>query len=249
MDVLWSVPVTATTELFRPVTTQNASKAVVEQVRVAVDLALLVPGDRLPPERELAGLLDVSRPTVREALRVLADSGYVAIRRGAGGGAFVLPRGEAEGVRDALRARRQELASLFEWRRTVEAEAAALAAVRASDDELRALRARIVESGGWGVRPGVAWRAVDNRFHIAVAAASGNPHILDAVRRVRAELAEALDVLVAQRAHVTAGAEHEAILAALQARDPDAARATALRHGYATEERLQGYLEQGYLEP
>jgi len=45
----WSVPVTAPTELFRPVTTRNASKAVVEQVRVAVDLALLVAGDRLPP--------------------------------------------------------------------------------------------------------------------------------------------------------------------------------------------------------
>jgi len=250
----WSEPVTATTELFRPVTTQNAANAVAEQVRVAIDLALLVPGDRLPPERALAALLDVSRPTVREALRVLAESGYVGIRRGAGGGAFVLPRrraGEVERIRDALRARRRELAALLEWRRAVEGEAAALAAVRVSDDGLRALRARTVESGGWRMRSFEAWRADDSRFHIAVAEASGNPYILDAVRRARVELAEALDALVAQHAakpaaaqHAAkpAAAEHEAILAALQARDPDAARATALRHGQATEERLRRLL-------
>jgi len=241
----WSEPVTATTELFRPVTTQNAANAVAEQVRAAVDLALLVPGDRLPPERELAALLDVSRPTVRGALRVLAESGYVGIRRGAGGGAFVLPRRRAEQVeriRDALRARRRELAALLEWRRAVEAEAAALAAARVSDDGLRSLRARTVESGGWRTRSFETWRADDSRFHIAVAEASGNPHIVDAVRRVRAELAEALDALVAQQAAKPAAAEHEAILAALQARDPDAARATALRHGLATEERLRRFL-------
>jgi DNA-binding FadR family transcriptional regulator len=237
--------VTAPAQLFRPVSTQNASKAVVEQVRTIVDLALLIPGDRLPPERELAALLDVSRPTVREALRVLAESGYVGIRRGAGGGAFVLARqraGEAERVRRVLRARRRELAALLEWRRAVEAEAAALAALRVPDDGLRALRARVVESGGWRLGDCEAWRAEDNRFHIAVAEAAGNPHIVDAVRRVRAELAEALGALVAYQPAEPAAAEHEAILAALQARDPEAARATALRHGHATEERLRRFL-------
>jgi len=241
----WSEPVSAAAELFRPVTTQNASKAVVEQVRAAVDLALLIPGDRLPPERKLASLLDVSRPTVREALRVLAESGYVGVRRGAGGGAFVLRRrrvGEAERTRDTLRARRRELAALLEWRRAVEAEAAALAAERVTDDGLRALRARIVESGGWRLRSSESWRAGDSRFHIAVAEASGNSYILHAVRQTRAELAEALDALAAQQAAEPAAAEHEAILAALQARDPDAARATALRHGHATEERLASFL-------
>jgi GntR family transcriptional repressor for pyruvate dehydrogenase complex len=74
--------------MFHPITTQNAFEAVVEQVRTAVDLALLVPGDRLPPERELAALLDVSRPTVREALRVLAMSGWRRLR----------PRAAADGT-------------------------------------------------------------------------------------------------------------------------------------------------------
>ena len=237
---------TATSPMFRPVTTQNASELVVDQVRTAVDLALLVPGDRLPPERELAALLDVSRPTLREALRVLAMSGYVGIRRGAAGGTYVLERrrsGQPEHVREALLARRRELTALLEWRRLVEAEAAALAAARVSDDQLRALRARLVESGSRRAHGPEHWRAADSRFHMAIADASGNPYILDAVHRVRAQLARALDALVLlQSAGQRAVSEHEAIMAALQERDPGAARAAAARHGHSTEERLGAFL-------
>jgi DNA-binding FadR family transcriptional regulator len=234
--------------MFRPVTTQNAFELVVDQVRTAVDLALLVPGDRLPPERELAALLDVSRPTLRGALRVLAMSGYVGIRRGATGGAYVLERprgGPAEHVRGALLARRRELTSLLEWRRLVEAEAAGLAATRVTDDQLRAMRAHMVESGGrQALRGPERWRAADSRFHMAVAEASVNPYILHAVHRVRAELAHALDALILLQATAgpAAAVEHEAILAALQAHDPDAAREAAARHGRSTEEWLSAFL-------
>ena len=233
--------------MFHPITTQNAFEAVVEQVRTAVDLALLVPGDRLPPERELAALLDMSRPTVREALRVLAMSGYIGIRRGSAGGAYVLERprtGQADRVREALSTRRRELSALLEWRRVVEAEAAALAATRISDDQLRALRARLVESGGRLVRSHGLWRAADSRFHIAIAEATGNPYMVDTVRKVRAELAHALDalILLKQAIEPAAAHEHEAILAALQARDAELARATTALHGRATEERLRAFL-------
>jgi DNA-binding FadR family transcriptional regulator len=239
--------VTATSSMFHPITTQNAFEAVVEQVRTAVDLALLVPGDRLPPERELAAMFDVSRPTVREALRVLAMSGYVGIRRGSAGGAYVLERprsDQADRVREDLSAHRRELSALLEWRRVVEAEAAALAATRISDDQLRALRARLVESGGRHVRSHGLWRAADSRFHIAIAEATGNPYMLDTVRKVRAQLAHALDALILLRQAIEPAAahEHEAILAALQARDPDLAMATATLHGRATEERLYAFL-------
>jgi DNA-binding FadR family transcriptional regulator len=239
--------VTATSPMFHPISTQNAFEAVFEQVRTAVDLALLVPGDRLPPERELAAMFDVSRPTVREALRVLAMSGYVGIRRGSAGGAYVLERprtDHADRVREALSARRHELSALLEWRRVVEAEAAALAATRISDDQLRALRARLVESGGRHVRSHGLWRAADSRFHIAVAEATGNPYMLETVRKVRAQLAHALDALTLLRLAIEPAAahEHEAILAALQARDPDMARATAALHGRTTEERLNAFL-------
>jgi GntR family transcriptional repressor for pyruvate dehydrogenase complex len=206
-----------------------------------------VPGDRLPPERELAAMFDVSRPTVREALRVLAMSGYVGIRRGSAGGAYVLERprtDHADRVREALSARRRELSALLEWRRVVEAEAAGLAATRISDDQLRALRARLVESGGRHVRSHRLWRAADSRFHIAIAEATGNPYMLETVRKVRAQLAHALDALILLRLAIEPAAahEHEAILAALQARDPDMAKATAALHGRTAEERLHAFL-------
>jgi DNA-binding FadR family transcriptional regulator len=233
--------------LFKPVDPQNAFELVVEQVSAAIDLALLVPGDRLPPERELAAVLGVSRPTVREALRVLARDSYVRVRRGAAGGAFVVDRpasAHPEQVREALRARQLELLHLLEWRRLVEAEAAALAALRVSDDELRALRARLVEARSRTAQHSQAWRAADSRFHIAIAEASGNPHVVDAVRRARAKLAGSLDAILAQQAGAAdAAREHEAILSALQARDPDAARATTADHGQATEDRLRAFLQ------
>jgi DNA-binding FadR family transcriptional regulator len=238
----------ATPPLFRPVDPHNAFELVVEQVSAAIDLALLVPGERLPPERELAAVLGVSRPTVREALRVLARDGYVCVRRGAAGGAFVLDRPASphpEQVREGLRGRRLELLHLLEWRRLVEAEAAALAALRASDDELRALRARLIEARSRAAQHSQAWRAADSRFHIAIAEASGNPHVVEAVRRVRAKLAGSLDAILTRQAGAAAAAsEHEAILAALQARDPDEARATSAIHGHTTEDRLRAYLQE-----
>jgi DNA-binding FadR family transcriptional regulator len=192
-------------------------------------------------------MFDVSRPTVREALRVLAMTGYVGIRRGSAGGAYVLERprsDQADRVREDLSAHRRELSALLEWRRVVEAEAAALAATRISDDQLRALRARLVESGGRHVRSHGLWRAADSRFHIAIAEATGNPYMLETVRKVRAQLAHALDALILLRLAIEPAAahEHEAILAALQARDPDMAKATAALHGRTAEERLHAFL-------
>jgi GntR family transcriptional repressor for pyruvate dehydrogenase complex len=236
-----------TTSPFRPVGMRNAFEAVTEQVAATIDLGLLAPGERLPAERELAALLGVSRPTVREALRVLVMSGYVAIRRGATGGAFVLerPAERSDRVRRALRARRAELLALLEWRRVIEAEAAALAAVRVDDDQLRALGARQSETGAGPERDRslVRWRGADSRFHIAVAEACGNPYLSDAVRSVRAKLAGALDVLIAEQAwEAEAAAGHLEIVAALRRRDPSAARSAALLHGQLTEARLRAYL-------
>ncbi|HZD01368.1 MAG TPA: FCD domain-containing protein [Actinomycetes bacterium] len=236
-----------TTSPFRPVSIRNAFEAVIQQIAATIDLGLLAPGDRLPAERELAILLGVSRPTVREALRVLVISGYVAVRRGAVGGAFVLerPPERSDRIRRALRARREELLALLEWRRVIEAEAAALAAVRADEGQLRTLAARLIEAAASLERDRslLRWRGADSRFHIAVAEACGNPHLGDTVRSVRAQLAGALDVLIAEQAwEAEAATGHLEILAALQQRDPSAARSAALRHGQLTEERLRAYL-------
>ena len=85
-------PVDPAEVAFRAIRSGNAFEECVERVLSAVKLGLVSPGERLPAERDLAGRLGVSRVTLRDALRSLADAGWLEIRRGRHGGAFVLDR-------------------------------------------------------------------------------------------------------------------------------------------------------------
>jgi DNA-binding GntR family transcriptional regulator len=75
--------------VFRPVRAGNPFEETVERLLQAIKLGVVVPGDRLPPERELATRLNVSRVTLREAIHALTEAGYVESRRGRYGGTFV----------------------------------------------------------------------------------------------------------------------------------------------------------------
>src|SRR5437868_15300835 len=75
--------------LLVPVPMRTAGERIAERFVTAIALGEFVPGQRLPPERELAAMLEVSRTTVREALQRLQAAGYVTARRGRGGGTFV----------------------------------------------------------------------------------------------------------------------------------------------------------------
>ncbi|HET7247701.1 MAG TPA: winged helix-turn-helix domain-containing protein, partial [Streptosporangiaceae bacterium] len=75
--------------MLAPITLQTAGERIAERFVTAIALGEFVPGQRLPPERELAAMLEVSRTTVREALQRLQAAGYVTARRGRGGGTFV----------------------------------------------------------------------------------------------------------------------------------------------------------------
>jgi DNA-binding FadR family transcriptional regulator len=159
--------------------------AVADSVRRWIALGVLGPGDRLPAERELAERLGVGRMTVRQAVRVLADEGLVSTQRGRAGGTFVLddperpfPSGE---VTEQMMA---ALAENYEFRAGIEPLAARLAAERAEDNERWAIRG-LAEGEPSSVR---AFRALDSRFHLAVANASHNRLLADAVSRSRTEL-------------------------------------------------------------
>ena len=95
-----------TDAIFTPIRTANAFEQTVERIGRAIKMGLLRPSERLPSERDLALQLALSRSTVREALRVLAEAGYLEARRGRGGGTFVaevLPQLEARDPHDVLR--------------------------------------------------------------------------------------------------------------------------------------------------
>jgi DNA-binding FadR family transcriptional regulator len=75
--------------LLAPITLRTAGERIAERLVTAIALGEFVPGQRLPAERDLAAMLEVSRTTVREALQRLQAAGYVTARRGRGGGTFV----------------------------------------------------------------------------------------------------------------------------------------------------------------
>ena len=119
----------------RPVRSVNVFEETVESILRLVKLGLLLPGERLPSERELAKQLEVSRPTVREALRSLARTGYLKTLRGRSGGTYVLEwrtDPSDEQVRAVAREMGDDLLDALDFRLVVEPGAAALAASRAT---------------------------------------------------------------------------------------------------------------------
>ncbi len=189
----------------------------------------LLAGDRLPPERELAARLDVSRGTLRGALQSLADQGVLAARQGSGW--VVTPRPDVVATNLTVYLSLEEVTfdQLFAARRAVEPQAAAEAARHRTAEHLEALRRCTTAMRG---APDVAtYVRADADFHALVTAASGNP-LLSVM------LAPTLDLLgpmredVAAHAEVTAAShhEHDQILAAVDAGDPVAAQAAMLAH-------------------
>jgi GntR family transcriptional regulator, transcriptional repressor for pyruvate dehydrogenase complex len=135
-------PVRVPEQLFEPVSTRRAFESVIGQIVDRIRAGELREGSILPGERALAARLQVSRPTVRLALEVLADAGVLEIRSGRSGGARVasiwIPEGLADGARAEPRA--DEIFKMLEARRAVEPQVAQLAAMRATEEDFQELR-------------------------------------------------------------------------------------------------------------
>ena len=155
----------------------TAVDTVVNGLRGRILSGSLQPGTALPPERELAGQLAVSRATLREGLSILSQMGLLSIHRGRSGGAVVTaPPATTVSASIALlfQTRAVTAGQLCEFRRALEVEAAQLAAVRRSPQELRQIASALdayVASSRDTAAQGLHGRA----FHHAVARASGNP--------------------------------------------------------------------------
>jgi GntR family transcriptional regulator, transcriptional repressor for pyruvate dehydrogenase complex len=175
----------------RPVARPRLYEQVVSQIQEWMADNGLQVGDRLPPERELATRLGVSRATISQALVAMEVVGVVSVRHG-DGVVLVEPAGSAKVV-NALRRHAQQLPEIIEARDALETKLAALAAQRRTDDDLAAIdealdvMERDIAAGGRGVEG-------DELFHAAVTAA-GHSHLLatlmgeisDLVRETRIE--------------------------------------------------------------
>ena len=175
----------------------TAVAAVVQGLRGRILSGSLQPGMALPPERELAGQLDVSRATLREGLSILSQMGLLSIQRGRGGGAVVTaPPATTVSASIALlfQTRAVTAGQLTEFRRALEVEAAQLAAIRRSTGELAEIAATLdayVASGNDPAIQNVRGRA----FHYAVARASGNPLLAETMTSLNEAFAECFHLL------------------------------------------------------
>ncbi len=165
------------TPTFSPVRTVRASGRIVEQIEQAITTGELRPGDRLPSERDLMTTFEVSRPTVREALRVLESSGLVRSRHGDPRGPEVLAASPATLYKSLTRLARLDVVSLLElvqFRIMLEGTACALAAQRRTEDQLAELEAAIATMGAVMADGLAAFSRADVDFHATVWHASGN---------------------------------------------------------------------------
>ncbi len=235
--------------VFAPVRTTNAFEQTVERLGRAIRMGLLAPGEQLPSERDLAQHLALSRSTVREALRVLQEAGYLESRRGRGGGTFVsleLPSDAARPPEDGVRdLRGAELASLLRYRRVLELGAAELAAENATPADCEFLASLVTEMMGYHLSDYGSYRAIDSRFHIAIANISGSPDLAAAITESQSALSDVLNsVPRSEESMVNSQEQHRRILAALEAHDRDAARVAMREHVEGIEHLLSVLMPQ-----
>ncbi len=232
------------TIVLEPIRPKKISEEIVSQIKQLISKGELKPGDRIPSERELATMLGVSRPSVREAIMVLEAMGFVESRQG--GGTYVKALTEASimnPLAKLVEMRDPELLrSLAEVRMGLESWSAYLAAQRATDSDIAEMRRlyKIMEKqaakGGWSPD-------VDAEFHYAITAASHNSlqmHVLDSIHSLfHATIQVALMEFYQQEGHVQLLlTHHHDIMEAIAAHDPELARKKMMEHLAMVEEKM-----------
>jgi DNA-binding FadR family transcriptional regulator len=238
--------------VLRPIRTGNAFEETVERLLHAIKLGVFTAGERLPAERELAGRLGVSRVTLREAIRVLDEAGYVESRRGRAGGTFVTYRATeapaaahrvdrpGEIVR-GLRQRDADLEDTLTLRAVLEVGAAETAARRdLSDGERDRLLGRLADCEDADL---AGYRQMDSRLHLAFAEVTGSASLAAAVADARMRVNDLLDQIPVLQPNIDhASHQHRTIVDAILAGDVAGARAAVEEHLDGTAALLRGFL-------
>ena len=224
--------------IIEPIRRSRLYQDIVSQIESLLDRGELHPGDQLPPERALAEQFQVSRASVREALRSLELLGVVQTH--AGGGTFVrrtVPEDLARPLSNLI-TRGHTISDVIEVRGLIEPAIAAAAAKRINAAELAELRT-VLEDQGRKVAAGEPYVEEDTRFHELIGQAARNELlttmlgvIWDVLRSSREQWLQ-----TNQRAHASVDA-HRRILTALETHDADAACLSAAEHIHAVGEGI-----------
>jgi DNA-binding FadR family transcriptional regulator len=215
----------------------TSSQQIAKEIRRYIVQQRLRPDDRLGTEAELAREFGVSRPTLREALRLLGSSHLVRATRGPGGGVFVagtanegIGRNLSESIASMLEAESVSLVELVEARIHLEVPLAGLAAVNATDETVAELEQAIADARGHH-QASDEFRLADARFHGVIARTAGN-------ELLRAFTSWTLDVLQPHLVARVGGSidgdlilrQHRAVVRAIRQHRPVAAQRAMRRH-------------------
>lgn len=213
----------------------RAYRTVVEQVCDAILAGELREGDMLPPEREIAAQLGISRSSVREAMRVLEDAHLVKRRPGAGRGTTVTSESiPVELLGQAMELSHRRIADMLEVRAVLEIMAAELAAARASEQQVEQLERVLIQARRAIERGPEAtdlFEVLDPRFHLTLARAAQNQVLFETCQSFTKEVAVAVDMVpLGDEFYSSEVSSMAAIVGAVKSRDPTRARHAMVVH-------------------
>lgn len=220
-------------ELWTPVQQPGSlATRIAAQIERLVADERLKPGDRLPPERELAILLGVSRPSLREAIRSLAAQGKVSVRHGQG--VFVEADATTRRLRSDLAEIEVNLAELFAMREVLEVPAAGWAATQASPEQLEAIERAFAGLESAISEKSIDWaelQKLDAAFHESIVRACGNRFLLRTLGVLNEVMVAGMQTTLQIPGRLEKSAtDHRRLLEAIRRRDAAGARAAARAH-------------------
>ncbi|MFJ9339483.1 FadR/GntR family transcriptional regulator [Streptomyces sp. NPDC101733] len=238
-------PIARLNPVLRQVRAGNGFEEALEQILQVVRLGLVPGGERLPPERELAERMGISRVTLREVLKVLQEQGLVEARRGRYGGTFVLARPDTPAMAAEQELRRRvagvDIEDALRFREVLEVGAAGLCAAQglSEDGTERLLRALTATHDA----PLTEYRRQDTLFHLTLCELAGSPTLTAQYAAVRATVNDLLDcipLLVRNLEH--SQQQHSTLVEAVLERDAAGARRVMREHCCGTAALLRGFL-------
>lgn len=225
--------------VFAPVRTRHTFEEAVEQLADAIRGGDLVSGEALPSERTLAAQMDISRRTVREAIRVLLQAGVVEARPGPRGGMVVRSEAIPADITQRSQLRINEVSHVLEARRLFEPQVAQLAAIYGEPDDFEALQ-RTIDLQRQHLDDHQRFLALDTRFHVGIARATGNATVVEMMKGLLEKIEIARDMAARGASDSESAIDiHVRTLAALRARRPAEIDAVMDEHMRYLEERWQ----------
>ena len=235
--------------IFKPIKPKKVSSQIAEQIRSSILNGEFSPGDKLPPERELAEMFGVSRPSVREALNILAAAGLVESYQG--GGTLVkslVETATGSPLSELIKIEQERALDVIEVRKCMEGWTSYYAAQRALPEDLRRLESIVAEMQRnlEGIKPS---QDLDAHFHIVIAQATHNivwlhmmQSIFDAMKEFQKSVWRA--VYLTQEDHKILFQHHRAVFEAIRDRAHEKARDEMLAHLTFAEQRSSLYVKR-----